>query len=579
MALRPKLQRSADVSPQLSMADTPWIRQAAALKSKYKHRAYEGLVTIPWSDMGVHPFNRDGVKMQWRRIHELAEQIVNLGCDPEDPQGGTCVAETPGDDKIRKHNAHFVEGIPELPSSTLAIRFGSLEHSHFAYACRCIAGAVTSQSALLAVDGFMSLEVLERRDAAFAKLVRTGVRWFVLDPAINEGREACVIISAAANAKHTIGMREAEMSLIQRMSDICRASLQLGSEINKHTVLAKAMATKSCNLSEAEGLLEYVRCMAEQDGNVSHIDFLADFCTRCVNFNTRRVSGGFYKCVVENIPLTCPLLVNAILMVQYMNPAPGMVTWLLTSKDVVALGSNAAQCKVAQACLANALAEKPDDPIPLFAYFIRVAAFLCNKGQVFNHPLYRSLADIPLPGQDAKVRKDEAASSVDIVNRTQEGNVTNTKPRLLEAGIKEGVYITLKRKKTDHPGAYVESVGTKVRLRAPRTGGTDTFTCDEVLNDWCVAETPSWEKQGHILDWGKTLLPMNTTWTVEYCKQQISVCLDMLAHASKDNGAHGCEVLELRTKPRGCVHFKRGVQNTHSAASSFTRNLEYRCSA
>ena len=90
-------------------------------------------------------------------------------------------------------------------------------------------------------------------------------------------------------------------------------------------------------------------------------------------------------------------------------------------------------------------------PSPLYDYFIRVAAFICNKGQVFNHPLYKSLADIPLPGQDAKVRKGEAASSVDIVNRTQEGNVTNTKPRLLEAGIKEGVYITLKRKKNRPP--------------------------------------------------------------------------------------------------------------------------------
>ena len=156
-----KLSRGGDAFDD--DANEQWIKKAAAAKAKYKHPDCEGLVTLAPHEVGVHPRDRDGAGSRWFRVHDLGAEVLYLGCDHDEPQGGCCVGAKSGGDAARTYNEKRVEYEPHFPRVSLALRFGSLEHSHFNYFTRCVDGACPSPCTTLTADGKLPLNVVAAR--------------------------------------------------------------------------------------------------------------------------------------------------------------------------------------------------------------------------------------------------------------------------------------------------------------------------------------------------------------------------------------------------------------------------------
>ena len=154
-----------------------WIKKAAAAKAKYQHPDYKGLVTLAPHEVGVHPRNRDGAGLHWLRVHELGAEILHLGCDVDEPQGGCCVAEAPGSHLILNYNMALVKDEPHFPPVDAAMRFGSLEHSHVNTFLRCVAASCPSPCQSLTSDGET---VMQCHCGQRCPICRPGANWSAL---------------------------------------------------------------------------------------------------------------------------------------------------------------------------------------------------------------------------------------------------------------------------------------------------------------------------------------------------------------------------------------------------------------
>ncbi len=318
----PPAAKCRRVGDSASASDTvpteQWIRMSAAFKAKYKHQDFGEFTTLDPRVVGVHPLNRDGVGLSVERVHDLGARVFLLGTDQEEPQGGCCVCEEDGGSLIKDFNESMVRKVPGFPPAD-SIRFGSLEHGHFNFFLRCLSYRCKSSNEGMTVDGHLSVEKVRERDPVMAQFALVGLRWRVLAPAILADKEACRVISAAANALGQMQMKETEMSLILRMSDLCRASAELGENVIKGEVLKKVLSSQSATLQDAMGFLEYVRCVCTAGrGRSNFVEDLRCFYETYVPPQKRRVRGSFFMAVAKSVPPDCPLLMNAILKAQYM---------------------------------------------------------------------------------------------------------------------------------------------------------------------------------------------------------------------------------------------------------------------
>ena len=117
----------------------------------------------------------------------------------------------------------------------------------------------------------MSLNIIDEKIPLLAYLVRTGLRWIVLSPAISDDAQACFCISGAANAKHTLTMQESELSLICRLRQLCVEGVRTGQAIDRAAPLKKALATHSHKLDDAVEFFDYVRCLACEEGDFQYV--------------------------------------------------------------------------------------------------------------------------------------------------------------------------------------------------------------------------------------------------------------------------------------------------------------------
>ena len=480
------------------------------------------------------------------------------------------MAETPGGHEIRKYNEELVEEQPHFPRVHAAMRFGSLEHSHFNMFLRCVAASVPSPCTAMTWEGKLSLNIIAEKDPQLADLVRSGLRWIVLSPAITEDAQACFCISGAANAKHSLTMQETEISLICRLRSLCMESVKTGQALDRATLLQKALATNSHKLDDTIGFLDYVRCLGCEGGDFQYVSFFEAFCSKCVNPKKRRVSGDFFRSLVYFIPLTFPHVVNALLIAQYMNPSTRVLSTMISEGDLRQLKKKSHVLTEANARLGEVARTEGVDALKIYAYFMRVACHLTQKEVFFKDNVYKLLSQIPQPGgkqggdvlaivDGSASSRDAARQTLELVHRDEKGHLTDTSQRLKAEGITEGCFVAQRKGSGGDADAAivakVESIDTKITLRVPGKEDTENFSCDEILADWQVAETPALETQGWVLNWGASLLSQKTSGSVATTKHLILLALAQLSHQSARVEADGRGCLQIHTKPRLGVFF------------------------
>jgi hypothetical protein len=250
---------SSSSASKATSEDIRTVRLAAILRTKYHDPSFPGLTRIDPRELAPDPFNRKGNFPQKSRVLSLCTNILALGTDMEEPQGGAVIRQPPASTRLYDFvakNCGQDSGFP-LPEKN-RLQFGTLEHSHYTMILRCFLYAVEGDIAGVSVRGKLCMERLRDVDHNMWHHCQ-GIRCEVLAPNIlTEEPDGADIISKASNAKQKLGMSETEQEVLDTIRELCYKSIAAGSQASRVSIMQKVMATLPCDLADVGGFLDFI---------------------------------------------------------------------------------------------------------------------------------------------------------------------------------------------------------------------------------------------------------------------------------------------------------------------------------
>ena len=164
--------------------------------------------------VGIDPCNRAGEGVNSMEVGLLASEIAAVGWSWAETSHAICVAVKPSCTVVEQINASWVAGNDGLaPVEEGSIKFSSLSCGHTNAGLRAIAASAKSDCLLLAKDGRYNMAHIANRDPEFARAVREGLRWRVLDWKVRVlYPQVLDLIQRARNANSNVLRRENEMA-------------------------------------------------------------------------------------------------------------------------------------------------------------------------------------------------------------------------------------------------------------------------------------------------------------------------------------------------------------------------------
>ena len=168
--------------------------------------------------VGCDTDNRGSQGVNALEVGILASDICEVGWSWDETRHAVCIEAKPGRDGLEAFNAKLASGTDLAPVRPGSIRFGALSCSHNSMGLRSIAAAMPSTDPLMSSAGAFSIDRLELRDAEYAKAVRSGLHWKVLNWQVREKYPGVTkLISLARNVGQAINRTESEMQVLLRL--------------------------------------------------------------------------------------------------------------------------------------------------------------------------------------------------------------------------------------------------------------------------------------------------------------------------------------------------------------------------
>ena len=225
--------------------DNQLVQGATRVLSVLQKHGYLQKVKVSPDCVGTHLANRDGLGLNVRDVAELIGAISAVGFD-EDLTHPIAV-EVPSHDMS---NFLFNKTIWEQSGGLLPpmerhkMKYASVASSHTNAALRCILHGSPGDEALhseLMVAGKLSLEMVRRKDKAFAQAAETGLTWKIIScHAVEAFPELPALLQTAANCAGHIAKPEHEIQMLRRIYNC---------------IVEAGKANRPCSFSEMKAML------------------------------------------------------------------------------------------------------------------------------------------------------------------------------------------------------------------------------------------------------------------------------------------------------------------------------------
>ena len=202
--------------------DNQLVQGATRVLSVLQKHGYLQKVKVSPDCVGTHAANRDGLGLNVRDVAELIGAISQVGFDGDLPQ--PIAVEVPSHDmSIYWFNKTMWEQSGGFlpPMDMHKMKYASVASSHTNAALRCILHGSPGDETLhedLMVAGKLSLEMVRRKDKAFAEAAETGLTWKVIScHAVEAFPELPALLQTAANCAGHIAKPEHEVQMMRRI--------------------------------------------------------------------------------------------------------------------------------------------------------------------------------------------------------------------------------------------------------------------------------------------------------------------------------------------------------------------------
>ena len=292
----------------------------------------QGLVTeqnFLVDHLGPHPFNRSSYGVNEESVHNLGQDIADLGWDFSElgeVRDRLAAEDDPSDAYIERHNIDLTKNSEFLaPCKPGTLKAGVLTNNHTVLLCRAAKAGVPTKVASLAVNGHMSLPHIGKRDPEFVRACEDGWRWTVLHWRTKHlyGKALFEFLADVKNI--TVQRSETEIQVLLKIFNTANAFEAKGQAIDWSIVSQVAVRTKPPCASYVPSLIAFVRLYGS---------FVAEFAKFHGRFvpNERFVAGAFYEAVTNFVvkdksgkPQKTPLLRYAALKMEYLSPIDKIV--------------------------------------------------------------------------------------------------------------------------------------------------------------------------------------------------------------------------------------------------------------
>jgi len=206
---------------------------------------------IPPKAVGVHPANRDGACIVTQHVHELLDNISAVGFEPSRTNPIAIEASTIEQQTFNKKLIDSAGG--QLGKMELGeLKILSLSSSHTNFALRLVADSAPHISESIAVNGCLSLEMVQKRDKVLADHVLQGLEWTVLSSEVGATwPDLLLMVQSSANA--TLQKSESELQLLRRVCTI----LSRQSTPDYQLVKKQALSSKPPCAESLPGLFQF----------------------------------------------------------------------------------------------------------------------------------------------------------------------------------------------------------------------------------------------------------------------------------------------------------------------------------
>ena len=225
--------------------DNQLVQGATRVLVALQKHGYLQKVKISPDCVGTHVANRDGLGLNVRDVAELIGAISEVGFDGDLPH--PIAVEIPSNDmSVFLFNKTMWEKSGGFlpPMEMHKMKYASVASSHTNAALRCILHGSPGDETLhegLMVAGKLSLEMVRRKDKAFAEAAEGGLTWKVIScHAVAEFPELPALLQTAANCAGHIAKPEHEIQMLRR---IYNAIIEAGKN------------NKSCSYPEMKAML------------------------------------------------------------------------------------------------------------------------------------------------------------------------------------------------------------------------------------------------------------------------------------------------------------------------------------
>ena len=198
------------------------------------------------SYIACHKLNRDGFGLSPQGVHQLLDDIVQVGWDSKETNP-ICVDVDPSDSTILDFNVKLASSSGGLlPSLTKGqCKYASLSASHVNAALRSIiSGLAHDKDSPLCVDGHLSLAQVLKKDPAMHQACVGGLSWRVISAEAMEIDGLADLIQAGANTTAQLARGESEFQMVRRILNTINAHGGTGNNLLYETVKARIMKSK-----------------------------------------------------------------------------------------------------------------------------------------------------------------------------------------------------------------------------------------------------------------------------------------------------------------------------------------------
>lgn len=271
--------------------------------------------------VGFHPDNRDGQPPSGLRCESLCAEVLHVGFDADEANAsGVVVCALPGaSNKIEEFNIRVRLGDEKLANvKPGTISYGSLSHSHLHVILQNISASVVANvPGITGLDGRLSLDMLKERDSAFAEAVESGLKWEVLEAAMEqEEPDACIVIQAALNCRNSIALVNHEMQCLASMSRMISSTLDRG-EVASFSHVREALQKSMPELVKDDHILDAFRFVVDMGSDKeAYLMDLLRFHEKFVDAKLRKLNMKFFQ-LLNTLPGDVPWVKIALAKLAY----------------------------------------------------------------------------------------------------------------------------------------------------------------------------------------------------------------------------------------------------------------------